>query len=47
MSRGSGVVEGIPDGGTFISTGRITPDGEIDRYVAFYSARRLPQAYLK
>jgi hypothetical protein len=35
-----GVVEGIPDGGTFVSAGGITPEGEIARYVAFYSARR-------
>lgn len=38
----TGVIEGIPDGGTFVSTGQITPEGEIGRYVAFYSARRLP-----
>ncbi|HTX46538.1 MAG TPA: hypothetical protein VMD48_09680 [Solirubrobacteraceae bacterium] len=37
-----GVIEGIPDGGTFFSTGQITPDGEIARYVAFYSATRIP-----
>jgi hypothetical protein len=36
-----GIVEGIPNGGTFVCTGRITPQGEIARYVAFYSARRL------
>jgi hypothetical protein len=35
-----GVVEGIPNGGTFISAGQITPEGEIARYVAFYSAQR-------
>jgi hypothetical protein len=41
-----GVVEGIPNGGTFFSTGHITPRGEIARYVAFYSARRIPAEYL-
>jgi hypothetical protein len=37
-----GVVEGIPNGGTFFSTGHSSPRGEIARYVAFYSARRIP-----
>lgn len=37
-----GFVEGIPDGGSFFSTGQITQDAEIARYVAFYSARRIP-----
>lgn len=37
-----GVIEGIPNGGTFFSTGQITPEGEIARYVAFYSATRIP-----
>lgn len=37
-----GVIEGIPNGGTFFSTGQITPAGEIARYVAFYSATRIP-----
>jgi hypothetical protein len=37
-----GVIEGIPNGGTFFSTGQITPEGEIARYVAFYSGRRIP-----
>jgi hypothetical protein len=37
-----GVIEGIPDGGTFFSTAQISADGEIARYVAFYSARRIP-----
>ncbi len=37
-----GVIEGIPDGGTFFSTAQITPEGEIARYVAFYSATRIP-----
>lgn len=36
-----GVIEGIPDGGTFVSTGQLTRAGEIARYVAFYSARRI------
>ena len=37
-----GVIEGIPNGGTFFSTAQLSPDGEIARYVAFYSARRIP-----
>jgi hypothetical protein len=37
-----GVIEGIPDGGTFFSTAQISPHGEIARYVAFYAARRIP-----
>jgi hypothetical protein len=37
-----GVIEGIPNGGTFFSTGQISPEGEIARYVAFYSATRVP-----
>jgi hypothetical protein len=37
-----GVIEGIPDGGTFFSTAEITRAGEIARYVAFYSAARIP-----
>jgi hypothetical protein len=37
-----GVIEGIPDGGTFFSTAQISSEGEIARYVAFYSARRIP-----
>lgn len=36
-----GVIEGIPDGGTFVSTAQITAGGEIARYVAFYSATRV------
>ncbi|MGZ4232734.1 MAG: hypothetical protein ACXVVQ_15060 [Solirubrobacteraceae bacterium] len=39
-----GVVDGIPDGGTFFSTAQISPQGEIARYVAFYGARRIPSA---
>ena len=39
-----GVIEGIPDGGTFFSTAQVTPEGEISRYVAFYSATRVPSA---
>jgi hypothetical protein len=35
-----GVVEGIPNGGSFVGTGQITSSGEINRYVAFYSATR-------
>jgi hypothetical protein len=38
-----GVIEGIPDGGTFFSTASITHEGEIARYVAFYSATRIPK----
>ncbi len=37
-----GVVEGIPNGGTFVSTAEISPTGEIARYVAFYAAKRIP-----
>jgi hypothetical protein len=37
-----GVVDGIPDGGSFFSTAEISPRGEIARYVAFYSATRIP-----
>jgi hypothetical protein len=36
-----GVIEGIPDGGTFVSAGRLTPAGAIARYVAFYSSQRI------
>jgi hypothetical protein len=39
-----GVVEGIPNGGTFVSTAQLTAGGEIARYVAFYSAQRLAEA---
>jgi hypothetical protein len=38
-----GVIEGIPNGGTFFSTAQISSEGEIARYVAFYSARRIPR----
>jgi hypothetical protein len=37
-----GVVDGIPSGGSFFSTGQLTDRGEIARYVAFYSAVRIP-----
>ena len=37
-----GVIEGIPDGGTFVCTGQLTSVGEIARYVAFYSSSRIP-----
>jgi hypothetical protein len=37
-----GVIEGIPDGGTFFCTAQINAEGEITRYVAFYSATRIP-----
>lgn len=36
-----GVVEGIPGGGTFVSTAQISRQSEITRYVAFYSATRI------
>lgn len=39
-----GVIEGIPNGGSFFATGQISPEGEIARYVAFYSATRIPDA---
>lgn len=39
-----GVIEGIPNGGTFFSAAQISSEGEIARYVAFYSARRIPSA---
>ena len=39
-----GIIEGIPNGGTFFSTAQITSGGEIARYVAFYSATRLPRS---
>ena len=35
-----GVIEGIPNGGTWFSTGQVSPEGEIARYVACYSAQR-------
>jgi hypothetical protein len=38
-----GVIEGIPNGGSFFATGQIAPEGEIARYVAFYSAARIPR----
>jgi len=37
-----GVIEGIPNGGTFFATAQIGAGGEIARYVAFYSATRIP-----
>lgn len=37
-----GVIEGIPHGGTFFSTAQISARGEIARYIAFYSATRIP-----
>ena len=37
-----GVVQGIPDGGSFFSIAEISRAGEIARYVAFYSATRIP-----
>ena len=41
------VIEGIPNGGTFFSTAQITSGGEIARYVAFYSAERIPDLHPK
>ena len=38
-----GVIEGIPNGGSFFATGQISPEGEIARYVAFYSGQRVPR----
>jgi hypothetical protein len=38
-----GVIVGIPNGGTFFATGQISPEGEIARYVAFYSGQRVPR----
>jgi hypothetical protein len=38
-----GVIEGIPNGGSFFATGQISHAGEIARYVAFYSSQRVPQ----
>ncbi len=40
-----GVIEGIPNGGSFVSTAQITPEGEIARYVAFYAASRMADAF--
>lgn len=40
-----GVIEGIPDGGTFFSTAQISPEGEIARYVAFYAGKRIPRPW--
>ena len=37
-----GVIEGIPRGGSFFSTAQLSAEGKIARYVAFYSARRIP-----
>jgi hypothetical protein len=37
-----GAIEGIPNGGSFFSTAELSAEGEIARYVAFYSARRIP-----
>jgi hypothetical protein len=36
-----GVIEGIPNGGSFASTGQLNASGEVSRYVAFYIATRL------
>jgi hypothetical protein len=36
-----GVIEGIPNGGSFASTGQLSASGEVNRYVAFYTAARL------
>jgi hypothetical protein len=35
-----GVIEGIPNGGSFASTGQLSASGEVNRYVAFYTAAR-------
>jgi hypothetical protein len=39
-----GVIEGIPNGGTFFATAQVSSDGEIARYVAFYGAKRITSA---
>lgn len=36
-----GIVDNIPDGGTFFSTAQVTPAGKIARYLAFYSSTRI------
>jgi SnoaL-like domain len=36
-----GVIEGIPNGGTFISSAQLDNSGTIARYVAFYTAARI------
>jgi hypothetical protein len=38
-----GIIEGIPNGGSFFSTAEISRYGEIARYAAFYSATRIPR----
>jgi hypothetical protein len=38
-----GVVEGIPNGGTFVATAEMSTEGEIARFVAFYAGRRMPR----
>ena len=38
-----GVVEGIPNGGTFVATAEMSTEGEIARFVAFYIGRRVPR----
>jgi hypothetical protein len=37
-----GIIEGVPHGGTFFSSAEISREGRIARYVAFYSAKRIP-----
>jgi hypothetical protein len=39
-----GVVEGIPNGGTFAASCSIDRDGRLSRYVAFYAATRVERA---
>lgn len=36
-----GVVDGIPNGGSFVSSLSLDREGLIQRYVAFYSASRV------
>jgi SnoaL-like protein len=38
-----GVAEGVPDGGSFISSVSLDGEGLIRRYVAFYTASRIPR----
>lgn len=38
-----GIIEGIPNGGTYFATGQISAEGEVARYVAFYVGERIPR----
>ena len=39
-----GVVDGIPDGGSFVSSATLDGDGLVHRYVAFYTQSRIARA---